>query len=213
MKIKSDFTRKTKTITAAAAAILTTVLLAVVFGKSRSDLGEILRQFGLVSGFHGFIIKQINENRIKDKLVVRLEGARESEHLRATIILGMDENEWKTYAKQRKFEIDNSYGRGELPYPGAVSQRIGCPAEFIPTIVLAKGEGWTGYLARTLANSRLQIGVCDAAEDSFHAAILLLYCSSQKKVFELQSFWPGGADDNVEILRRLACAEEGKGET
>lgn len=201
--------QKTIVMMTATAAVIAAIGFHFLPANSRSDLRQLLRQRGLNSSFSSFGIKHLKTLVIKGKGVERLEATSGPFDIRAMVIASADEANWDSYSKQRLFEINNSYGRGILPYPGLVSHRVRCPAAYVPKVKPASGPGWSGFWTETLANPRFQIGVCDPDERHFVVAILMLYCPREQKIFDISYFVPPGQGARLKQLRDVTCVSGG----
>ncbi|MGE4131996.1 MAG: hypothetical protein AB7F86_10195 [Bdellovibrionales bacterium] len=144
---------------------------------------------------------------VNGKKVTFVEGKGPQLNLNLSVIEDMGEADFVTYRDQKNFELMNQFSRGASPYPGAISDKLECPEEMKPKAEITDGELESSVLIKTFANSRQQMGVCEASEKAFDVALKLLHCKTKKIVLDLTLFSPKTDFNVVERARKAHCVD------
>ncbi len=105
----------------------------------------------------------------------------------------------------RMFFINSLYKDQLSPYPGVLSNTIGCSDELKPKV--SKSEMRVDY--KLLATSTFIYGNCDINDNYYYCLYSVFYCSQSQTLFEVKYYIPIKAGDfNYEQLREsIRCKD------
>jgi hypothetical protein len=182
------------------------IALAVWLRRGPAYLDEVLAGHGLAGPFATFVVDSIKTMNVKKFDVVEI-SSHNGEVLFQVTIVPSAHSSFEQFSAQRLYQIDRQFSRETSPYPGSVSNNTQCPAEFLPEKKTLEGQGWTGILVRTFANSRKIFGVCDSSEQHFAVAELILLCTHSGTIYDLTVFAPLDEKQVLEVLPSVKCGK------
>lgn len=127
--------------------------------------------------------------------------------LRIEAYANITSNEAQQFNLIKIMNLESLYITSKSSYPGALSNEIECGDEFKPHInTLSKTPPKThirGYL-----NDRFQFGSCIADEIRYESNMVLLYCKTHKKWYQIEIISSlNGGGNKREIVDSITCAE------
>ena len=90
--------------------------------------------------------------------------------------------------EDRKYFILAMFRDQPNPYPGVLSNSIGCPKELQPQV--KEDTIQARLFLKLMANSNLIFGNCAVSDNYYTCAYLLFFCPSKKAFFELKIYTP-----------------------
>lgn len=88
----------------------------------------------------------------------------------------------------RKFFLLAMFKDQPSPYPGVLSNSIGCPKEFQPTVIEDTVAVYLSF--KLLATSNLIYGNCNPPDNYYYSTYLLFFCPARNDFFEVKFFTP-----------------------
>lgn len=98
----------------------------------------------------------------------------------------MGSEEAASYISSKLFVIDSLYREMRSPYPGALSNRIGCAEEFKPATI----ENSSRRYHLLYATDRLTYGACSWDLIAYRAILSFLHCEKSNALYQIEIFVP-----------------------
>lgn len=94
----------------------------------------------------------------------------------------------KKILEDRKYFIQAMFKDQPNPYPGMLSNSIGCPEELQPKPKEDTMNMWLSF--NLFATSNLIYGNCNISDNYYQCACMLFYCAAKSEFFELKVYTP-----------------------
>jgi hypothetical protein len=96
----------------------------------------------------------------------------------------------KDMGEQKLFAVNSLFQEQKSPYGGYVSKIVKCPSRFLPKISRQNGLHRSWLRIQTPSNGRRSLGPCNDDEFRLNYVWLMLYCPDQRRVLQVESYWP-----------------------
>lgn len=105
--------------------------------------------------------------------------------------------------QEKMFFINTLYREIHSPYPGQISNKIGCSDEFTP--IKFNNTPYDYY--QIYASDRLTYGVCSWDLVKYKSILYFYYCEDNKELFQLELFinTSKNLEDYTDNLKKLRC--------
>jgi hypothetical protein len=107
------------------------------------------------------------------------------------------------YISDKMFVINSLYREIHSPYPGELSNRIGCPEEYKP--IKKENQPFNYYII--YASERLSYGACSDDLIRYKAINYFLYCEKENNFYHIELFIP--KEENVShyetLVKSIKC--------
>lgn len=145
-----------------------------------------------------------HEHQLKNRLIREYSGSAQGTDLQVSRIESMDAETAKRILDSKRFQVENLSAEKISPYPGDITYRIKCSADFTPVITQLHEAGMSGLRIEAAANSRRSLGVCDDSEFAYRAVLLYMYCEKEKLLLQIESYFPRGKN-KTEWMKQAGC--------
>ena len=107
----------------------------------------------------------------------------------------------------RKFFLLAMFKDQPSPYPGVLSNSIGCPKEFQPTVIEDTLNVQLSF--KLLATGNLIYGNCNPPDNYYFSTYMLFFCPAKNEFFEAKFFTPikNPSIDNEGLVASLKCKD------
>jgi hypothetical protein len=131
-----------------------------------------------------------------------------SDRVRVKVRSELNDEEAKKKATGSRFLVADLFAEKASPYPGAISKAVACSEKFQPvSATRSLSRGWI-LSFRLHANQMRAFGVCSERDIHYDSALVHLYCSDTRMLFEVRAYTPAGRSslDLDSLLGSLDCA-------
>lgn len=108
------------------------------------------------------------------------------ELLRVEILSGMDVSEAQRRIDGQIAQIKSVYEKARAPYPGEISDTIECDKDFLPMYDTVQAGSLLISRVTAFLTNRLTFGACTSEQAVNRSMLALLYCPTQKKLYQLE---------------------------
>lgn len=115
---------------------------------------------------------------------------RNGEILRVDVRSNIIESEAKTHIDGQLAQIKTQYADTRAPYPGEVTKTIVCEKYYQPSYRQESVNGLSMTIVESFLTDRLTYGACTDDQAVNRSILALLFCPSQKKLYQLEFIAP-----------------------
>jgi len=182
--------------------LMVCILILFIFKTILTEDNIDLVNLGISSNFiEKFKLKSISEAFDSTTLI----GEYGDLFIKVNIFKNIDKEKANIYISDKIVLINSLFKEIRSPYPGALSNRIGCPEEFKPLRI--SNQPLDYYIL--YASSRFTYGVCSFDLIEYRSILYFQYCDKQKSLYQIKLFIPVDQDLSAyeRLLKPIRCSE------